>query len=43
MDGITALALAQPAHTVVPYPNMPKKQYPKKIPLEVTEDEEAAR
>lgn len=43
MDGITALALAQPAHTVVPYPNIPKKQYPKNIPLEVTADEEAAR
>ena len=43
MDGITDLALAQPAHTVVPYPNIPKKQYPKNIPLEVTADEEAAR
>lgn len=28
MDGITALAEALPEHTVVPYPNMPKKNYP---------------
>lgn len=42
MDGITAMALAQPEHTVVPYPNIPKKQYPKNIPLEVYAHEEAA-
>ncbi len=28
MDGVTALAEAQPVHTVVPYPNIPKKDYP---------------
>lgn len=28
MDAITDLALAQPPHTVVPYPNMPKRKYP---------------
>ena len=32
-DGITAMALAQPPHTVVPYPNMPKKEYPGSHPL----------
>ena len=37
------MALAQPEHTVVPYPNIPKKQYPKNIPLEVYAHEEAAR
>ena len=34
MDGITRIAAAQPEHTVVPYPNIPKRQYPKNIPLE---------
>ena len=29
MDAVTALAEALPEHTVVPYPNIPKKQYPK--------------
>lgn len=28
MDGVTALAEEQPVHTVVPYPNIPKKEYP---------------
>ena len=28
MDRITALAEALPVHTVVPYPNMPKRDYP---------------
>lgn len=28
MDAITAMACALPPHTVVPYPNVPKKQYP---------------
>lgn len=32
MDGITRLALSQPKHTVVPYNNIPKKQYPTNIP-----------
>ena len=40
MDEITRLALEQPEHTVVPYPNIPKKQYPKSQPLEVYEDAE---
>lgn len=43
MDAITAMAVAQPEHTVVPYPNIPKKQYPKNIPLEVYVYEETAR
>ena len=32
MDEITALACALPAHQVVPYPNIPKKQYPNSLP-----------
>ena len=28
MDGITELAAGLPAHRVVPYPNVPKKEYP---------------
>ncbi len=28
MDGVTELARSLPEHTVVPYPNIPKKQYP---------------
>ena len=35
MDGITALAVSLPEHTVVPYPNISKKLYPKNLPLEV--------
>ena len=35
MDGITQMAVALPEHTVVPYPNIPKRSYPKNIPLEV--------
>lgn len=35
MDSITEIAVSLPEHTVVPYPNIPKKQYPKNIPLEV--------
>lgn len=34
MAQITATAQALPAHTVVPYPNMPKKHYPTNIPKE---------
>lgn len=41
MDAITAMATSLPEHTVVPYPNIPKRQYPKNIPLEVYIDEEA--
>ncbi len=32
MDRITDLAVALPRHTVVPYPNMPKKDYPINLP-----------
>lgn len=35
MEQITQIAVSLPEHTVVPYPNMPKKNYPKNIPLEV--------
>ena len=33
MDAITEMAVSQPLHTVVPYPNIPKRQYPKNLPL----------
>ena len=39
MDAITHMAVSLPEHTVIPYPNIPKKQYPKNIPLEVCTDE----
>ena len=42
MDAITEIAVALPEHTVVPYPNIPKRLYPKNIPLEVYTDEETA-
>ena len=35
MDRITEAAVSLPEHTVVPYPNIAKKDYPKNIPLEV--------
>lgn len=41
-DAITDIAVALPEHTVVPYPNIPKKQYPKNIPLEVCSLEKKA-
>ncbi len=34
MEAITDIARAQPAHTVVPYPNIPKRDYPRSIPTE---------
>ena len=34
MDAITDIAVHQPEHTVVPYPNVPARDYPKNIPLE---------
>lgn len=34
MDRITDMATALPMHTVVPYPNIPKKHYPTNIPKE---------
>ena len=40
MDDITRMAVSLPEHTVVPYPNIPKKDYPKNIPLEVFSHEE---
>lgn len=38
MAEITDIARAQPKHTVVPYRNIPKKQYPVNIPEEVADD-----
>ena len=35
MDAITEMATSMPLHTVVPYDNIAKKQYPKNLPLEV--------
>ena len=37
---ITAMACSLPEHTVVPYRNIPKRLYPKNIPIEVYTDEE---
>jgi len=37
---ITRLACAQPRHTVVPYRNIPKRDYPQNLPLEVYIHEE---
>lgn len=34
MDAVTAMAVALPEHTVVPYPNIPKRLYPKNLPPE---------
>lgn len=39
MDEITRLACSLPLHTVTPYRNIPKKNYPKNLPLEVYADE----
>ena len=41
MDRITQIAVAQPEHTVVPYPNISKRLYPQNIPLEVFSNEDA--
>ena len=41
MDSITSLACSLPEHTVVPYRNIPKRLYPKNIPLEVYANEKA--
>ena len=44
MDRITEMAAALPLHTVVPYPNIPKRDYPKNLPVEVLcKNETAAR
>ena len=40
MKEITAIAVAQPEHTVIPYRNIRKRDYPKNIPLEVYTHEE---
>ena len=39
MDAITAAALAQPLHTVIPYRNISPKNYPKNLPCEVCQIE----
>lgn len=36
MDAITELAVQLPEHTVIPYPNISKKDYPSNRPIEVT-------
>lgn len=41
MQEITEIACALPEHTVVPYRNIPKKNYPTNISKEVTADEKA--
>ena len=40
MDAITDIAVSLPEHRVVPYPNIPKRDYPKNIPLEVYDTHE---
>ena len=35
MDRITEIAVSLPEHTVIPYPNLPKSEYRKNVPLEV--------
>ena len=37
MDAVTALAVAQPPHTVVPYNNISKRLYPTNVPKEAPE------
>ena len=39
MDTITEMAVALPEHVVVPYPNIPRREYPKNLPLEVYTNE----
>lgn len=39
MDTVTEIAVNLPRHTVVPYPNIPKKDYPINIPDEVNINE----
>ena len=43
MDSITALAESLPEHTVVPYRNIRKRDYPKNIRKESVEHETAGR
>lgn len=42
MDAITEIAVSLPRHRVVPYPNIPKKDYPYNIPPEVTVHEKTS-
>lgn len=42
MDAITTLARSLPLHTVTPYSNIPKKDYPQSLPPEVTSSHESA-
>ncbi len=39
MESVTELALSLPQHTVIPYRNIRKRDYPKNIPLEVYSNE----
>ena len=41
MAEITRIAASLPLHTVVPYRNIPKRNYPKNIPIEVKNNEKA--
>lgn len=41
MDSITAIAWAQPEHTVIPYNNISPKRYPKNLPCEVRQFEKS--
>lgn len=41
MNEITRIAASLPLHTVVPYRNIPKRNYPKNIPIEVKTHEKA--
>ena len=42
MEEITSIAVSLPEHTVVPYPNIPKRLYPKNTPLVVCLNKEDA-
>lgn len=42
-ERITALAASMPRHTVIPYPNVPKREYPQSLPIEVYADETTDR
>lgn len=41
MNEITQIAASLPLHTVIPYRNIPKRSYPKNIPIEVKTHEKA--
>ena len=42
MEAVTAIAVSLPEHTVVPYENIPKRKYPKNLPMEVYSHEKTA-